>query len=102
VVRDSICLDFYFFQDINKFNLWFSPAGDVDVSTALHLIPEIGGNDFTYAYTAGLSPAAANSKLIDEVLNAVKQSLEVKRTAFAFSPQSWSHAIMLHAHGDLW
>lgn len=53
-------------------------AGDVNVSTALHMIPEIGGNDYTYAFTAGLSPSDANEKLDDEVLAAIKQSVEVK------------------------
>jgi hypothetical protein len=54
-------------------------AGNVDVSTALHLIPEIGGNDFTYAFIAGLTPAASNP-LSDQVLAAFKQSIEVRRT----------------------
>ncbi|KAG0612509.1 hypothetical protein M758_6G033400 [Ceratodon purpureus] len=57
-----------------KFRAEFT--GNVDVSTALHLIPEIGGNDYTYAFTAGLSPADANAKLDDEVLGALKQSVE--------------------------
>jgi len=54
-------------------------AGVVNVSTALHLIPEIGGNDFTYAFIAGTAPTAANS-LSDKVLDATKKNIEVKRT----------------------
>ena len=60
-------------------NTVLSTAGDIgNVSTALHIIPEIGGNDYTYAFTAGLSPADANAKLDDGVVGAIKQALEVK------------------------
>jgi phospholipase/lecithinase/hemolysin len=58
-------------------------AVDVNVSTALHMIPEIGGDDYTYAFIAGLSPTDANAKLDDEVLASIKQSVEKLHTGGA-------------------
>ncbi len=81
LVRDSFSSDFMLFsrygQGVNRCVVPRAlTAGNVHVSTALHLIPEIGGNDLTYAFIAGLTPAAANP-LSDQALAATKQSIEV-------------------------
>lgn len=43
----------------------------------MHMIPEIGGNDYTYAFTLGTTPAQAMATLTDKVLAAIKESIEV-------------------------
>lgn len=47
------------------------------MSTALHMIPEIGANDYIYAFTLGLSPAEANAKLDGLILRAIERTVEV-------------------------
>ncbi|KAG0599172.1 hypothetical protein M758_12G133200 [Ceratodon purpureus] len=47
-----------------------------DAPSALHIIPEIGGNDFTYAYIAGQTPETAIVTVVPLILEAVNANLE--------------------------
>ncbi|XP_024368979.1 GDSL esterase/lipase At3g48460 [Physcomitrium patens] len=61
----------------NYFKFRASYSGPfVNVSTALHMIPEIGANDYIYAFTLGLSPAEANAKLDGLILRAIERTVE--------------------------
>jgi hypothetical protein len=48
--------------------------------TAAYLIPEMGINDFYYAYTGGFSPQRAIDEIVPKALNLLVSAVEVKET----------------------
>ncbi len=48
--------------------------------TAAYLIPEIGGNDFFYAYSRGASPQTVIDEILPHSLSLLVSAVEVKKT----------------------
>jgi hypothetical protein len=48
--------------------------------TATHLIPEIGGNGFFYAYSRGSLPQTIIDEIVPKSLNVLVSAVEVKDT----------------------
>jgi hypothetical protein len=48
--------------------------------TAAYLIPEMGGNDFFYAYFRGASPQTVIDEIVPDSLNLLVSAVEVKET----------------------
>lgn len=57
----------------------------------LYIFPEIGGNDFMYAYvTLGASPAEVITKHVPAAISAIKTNMEVSHNIFSSNPPKFS------------
>jgi hypothetical protein len=78
---EEINIQYEYYLSMYSLHTFSEPSTPLSfLPTAAYLIPEMGINDFYYAYSEGVSPQTAIDEILPKSLNLVVSAVEVKKT----------------------